>query len=97
MGENRLYESAIKWEHSTDAETVVLRTGQARLLRIVVGNGAGGTFTVYNNTAGSGDTVAVLDVANNNEGTFEFGGIILDVGLTIVNSAGSNSVTVIYE
>lgn len=96
MGDNRLYESAIKWVHSNSAETLLLRTGQAKLHRVVVGNGAGGTLTIYNNSAASGAVVSLVDLANGSEGTFEFGGIILSIGLTIVNSATSD-VTVVYE
>lgn len=94
MGDNQLYKQALKFNNTKTNVTVVLRTGQAKLHRIIVNNGTAGTFTVFNNSAASGEEVAIVDTTNPT--SLDFGGIILDVGLTIVNSATGN-VTVIYE
>ena len=94
MGDNKLYDQALKFNNTKTGTTAVLRTGQAKLHRVIVNNGAAGTFTIYNNSAASGAEVAIIDTTN--PVSLDFGGLILDVGLTIVNSATGN-VTVIYE
>lgn len=94
MSDNRLYEKGIKYAHLNSADTYVLRSGQARLLRVSVSLTAAGTATIYNNSEASGEVVSIID--SSIKGTLEFGGIFLGTGLTIVTDNAS-SMTVVYE
>lgn len=94
MGDNQLYQQALKFNNTKTGTTTTLRSGQAKLHRVIVNNGAAGTFTIFNNSEASGEEIAIVDTTN--PISLDFAGIILDVGLTIVNSSTGN-VTVIYE
>lgn len=90
------YRESRKFAHLTSGTNVLRTTGlQAWLHRITVNTGAAGTITVYNNGAGSGDTVAVITVAAGDEGSLDYN-VRLDTGCTIVLSV-TMDVTVIYE
>ena len=95
MSDNRLYEKALKWEHMTTAASGISRSGQAKLHHISVNNPAGSTTaTIYNNSVGTGEIVAVVDTSV--FGTLSFEGIPLPSGLTVVTD-GAADITVIYE
>lgn len=68
-------------------------SGPCLLKRVVVGTGAAGAITVYDNTAPSGTTVAVID--GTNPGSYEFG-IAMANGIYIDLTTGQK-ITVVYE
>ncbi len=74
--------------------TTTVKSGAGILHKIVVNTTAAGAITVYNNTAGSGATIATLK-ASIVEGTYEYD-LAFTVGLTIVTAAASD-ITVTYR
>jgi hypothetical protein len=59
------------------------------ILRRVIINTRGGvlnTFTIYDNTSGSGTVIAVIDTVNGSVRSFEYECQILRTGLTVVNA-----------
>jgi len=80
----------------TTAGTATLKYGPGVLQRIVIGNPSGTLITVYDNTAGSGTVIAIIN------STGSAGPISLnfdcpfDTGLTVV-STGTWNATVMYE
>lgn len=86
-------ESGAKAYIST-ATTTNIKTGVGTLKHIVVGETAAGAITVYDNTAASGDIIAVLK-SNIVEDTYIFN-VPFTVGLTVVTAAASK-ITVVYE
>jgi hypothetical protein len=73
--------------------TYVLKLGAGQLIKIISADNTG-SFTVYDNTAGSGTILTSID-ATAVSGLLEFG-LPFNIGLTIV-SAGNAKLTVIYE
>lgn len=94
MGDNQLYKKAIKWQHINTATAAINRSGQAKLHRIIVNRAQNGTATVYDNPTATGSVVALIDT--NQPGTYEYGGMFLSTGLTVVTTAGAD-ITVVYE
>lgn len=80
------------YKNITTATTTVLKQGTGMLHRIVINNPTG-TITVYDNTAGSGTTIAGIDSTSKGTLTFD---LPFSFGLTIVTS-GATNITVIYE
>lgn len=76
------------------ATTTTVKTGRGNLARIIVGETAAGSITIYDNTAGSGTVIGVLK-ASIVEGVYEFQ-TRFQTGLTIV-TAGASKITVIWE
>ena len=80
----------------TTANTYILKYGPGLLHRITLNNPTGTLLTVYDNTAGSGTTLAVINTpAQANPVTLEFG-IQFSNGLTVV-STGTWDATIAYE
>jgi hypothetical protein len=94
-----LYREAKKWMHFDVAGTYVLRpTGQSAWLHsVVLGDPGNGTITIYNNGAGSGEVVAVMETTANSvtKRAYVFD-VRLDTGLTLVVVADSDFL-VVYE
>lgn len=90
-----IYKNALKYVHMAGAATAITRSGRAVLHRVVI-NGAGGSgdLTIYDNNAASGAVVAVIDLTV--IGTFDFAGLVLTTGLTVVTDQTAD-VTVVYE
>lgn len=86
--------------HIAGVATTVLKYGAGRLHRIVNNRGtvATGSVTVYDNTAGSGTVLAVIDTSQSgaNPGTLEYQ-VNFYTGLTIVTVGGNTDLTVVYE
>ena len=81
------------------ATTTVVKSGAGRLARIVVNTAvAGGVITIYNNTAGSGTTIATITMpATLLQNHFEIEyNCRFHTGLTIVTSAATN-ITVVHD
>lgn len=76
------------------ATTTVVKTGAGVLHKIVVNTTAAGTIVVYDNTAGSGSTIATLKASIvENSYTYD---TPFTTGLTIVTAAASD-ITVTYR
>ncbi|MES0168255.1 hypothetical protein NKJ87_20070 [Mesorhizobium sp. M0027] len=78
--------------HISTATTTTIKSGKGLLSKIVIGTGAAGTATIYDNTTGTGTVIGVIDCAAQRT-------IMLDVtfatGLTIVTT-GTADITVAY-
>jgi len=93
---NTLYREGRKFAHLTSGTNILRATGESAWLhRVTVNTGAAGTITVYNNGAASGDVVAVITVAANDEVFLDYD-VRLDTGLTVVLSV-TMDITVVYE
>ena len=58
---------------------------------------ASNTFTIYDNTSGSGTVIAAIDTVNGVSGHFEYN-VAFSTGLTVVDATGTSAdITVIYE
>ena len=58
---------------------------------------ASNTFTIYDNTSGSGTVIAAIDTVNGVSGYFEYN-VAFSTGLTVVDATGTSAdITVIYE
>ncbi len=79
---------------STNTTTVV-RTGAAQLSRIILGETAAGTITIYDGVNTNGTVIAVLK-ASIAEGTYDFNDVRCVTGLTVVTAAASK-LTVVYK
>lgn len=89
-------ETEASYKHITTAATTVCKYGAGRLHRITINNAGGTLCTVYDNTAGSGTVIAIINTpAQANPVTLEYG-IPFGTGLTIV-STGTWDLTVIME
>ena len=91
--------SASSYAHLNSTGTTTIKSGAGILRRVVVNtNGSGSnTFTIYDNTAGSGTVIATIDTVNAVGGFFEYG-LAFSIGLTVVSATGTSAdITVIYE
>lgn len=82
--------------HGTTAATTVLKYGPGTLHRMTLNNPGGTLITLYDNTAGSGTVIAVINTpstANPVTLTYE---IEFNIGLTVV-STGTWDFTIIYQ
>lgn len=80
---------------STSATTVV-KSGPGILVSVVVNTKGtvASTITIYDNTAGSGTVISVIDSLNN-VGTFTFN-CLMAIGITVVTT-GAPDITVVYR
>jgi len=87
------------WVHASTNSTVTAKSGAGILRRVVVntkGNTAN-TLTLYNNTAASGNIIAVIDTVNAVGGMFDYE-LPFSTGLTFTLAGGSAAdITVIFE
>ncbi len=90
---NDRYSESRRYVHMTAAGNAINRSGQAKLLRVVVNDPTAVTLTLYDSNTASGAVIAVIDC--NGPGTYEYG-ILLSVGLT-ADLSGTSDVTVIYQ
>ena len=91
--------SASSYAHLNSTGTTTIKSGAGILRRVVINtNGsASNTFTVYDNTSGSGTVIAAIDTVNGVSGHFEYN-VAFSTGLTIVSASGTSAnATVIYE
>jgi len=91
--------SASSYAHLNSTGTTTIKSGAGILRRVVVNtNGSGSnTFTIYDNTSGSGTVIATIDTVNAVGGFFEYG-LAFSIGLTVVSATGTSAdITVIYE
>lgn len=82
----------------TTTGTTTIKSGAGIFRRLVINTkGAlSNTFTIYDNTAGSGTVIATVDTFNST-GSLEYG-LAFSTGLTIVSASGTSAnATVIYE
>lgn len=81
------------YSHISTATTTTPKSGKGLLSKIIVNSGvAAATATVYDNTAGSGTVIAVIDCANPRQIELD---IAFGTGLTIVTSSTAD-ITVAY-
>ncbi len=80
----------------TTAGTYNLKYGPGTLHRIVLNNPTGTLITVYDNTVGSGTTLAVLNTPSQANPVCLDYGIVFNTGLTVV-STGTWDATISYE
>ena len=91
--------SASSYAHLNSTGTTTIKSGAGILRRVVINTkgGAFNTFTVYDNTSGSGTVIAAIDTANGVSGYFEYN-VAFSTGLTVVDAIGTSAdITVIYE
>ena len=87
------------YRNITSATTTVVKTGTGALMGVIVNAAvASGTITIYDNTAGSGTTIATITypatlLANHN--VFPYF-CKFTTGLTIVTT-GTANITVVYK
>ena len=82
----------------TTTGTTTIKSGAGIFRRLVINTKgvSSNTFTIYDNTAGSGTVIATVDTVNST-GSLEYG-LAFSTGLTIVSAAGTSAnATVIYE
>ncbi len=82
----------------TTTGTTTIKSGAGIFRRLVINTkgGSSNTFTIYDNTAGSGTVIATVDTVNST-GSLEYG-LAFSTGLTIVSASGTSAnATVIYE
>jgi hypothetical protein len=91
--------SASSYAHLNSTGTTTIKSGAGILRRVVVNtNGSvSNTFTIYDNTSGSGTVIAAIDTVNGVSGHFEYN-VAFSTGLTVVDATGASAdITVIYE
>jgi hypothetical protein len=91
--------SASSYAHLNSTGTTTIKSGAGILRRVVINTRGGvlNTFTIYDNTSGSGTVIAVIDTVNGVSGQFEYN-VAFSTGLTVVNATGTSAdITVIYE
>lgn len=79
--------------------TFVIASHGAMLGSVIVNSvgATGNTLTIYNNSAGSGDIVAVIDTTSSNMPQRDYN-IMLSQGLTCVMATGTTAdITITYE
>lgn len=86
---------ALTMKYIEGATTTVVKATTGTFYRISVLDGSGvNTVTIYDNTAGSGPIIAIINVAKLS-GTIEFGGVFT-VGLTVVSTGADTKLSVVY-
>jgi len=91
--------SASSYAHLNSTGTTTIKSGAGILRRVVVNTYGSGsnTFTIYDNTSGSGTVIAAIDTVNGVSGHFEYN-VAFSTGLTVVDATGTSAdITVIYE
>ena len=84
------------YKHVVGATTTILKYGAGTLKDIIIGD-AGTLCTVYDNTAGSGTVIAVLDTSATSATAVNFADCPFYTGLTLVTTGGGSDITVVYE
>ena len=90
--------SASSYAHLNSTGTTTIKSGAGILRRVVINTkgSASNTFTIYDNTSGSGTVIAAIDTVNGVSGHFEYN-VAFSTGLTVVNASGTSAdITVIY-
>jgi len=82
--------TAYKYAHLAGAGTTVVASGRVTLHSVTVGT-AGTTITIYDNTAASGQVIAIIGAIT---GTFVYD-VQCNIGITVV-VAGSGDACVTY-
>jgi hypothetical protein len=83
-----------KFSYISTATTTTVKSGSGILEKIIVSTvGSSSTATIYDNTAGSGTVVGVINT--DSLGTYNYGGRFA-TGLTIV-TVGTPKITVVYR
>jgi hypothetical protein len=91
--------SASSYAHLNSTGTTTIKSGAGILRRVVINTkgSASNTFTIYDNTSGSGTVIAAIDTVNGVSGHFEYN-VAFSTGLTVVDATGTSAdITVIYE
>ena len=91
--------SASSYAHLNSTGTTTIKSGAGILRRVVVNTkgSSSNTFTIYDNTVGSGTVITTIDTVNAVGGFFEYG-LAFSIGLTVVSATGTSAdITVIYE
>ena len=91
--------SASSYAHLNSTGTTTIKSGAGILRRVVINTKGTGsnTFTIYDNTSGSGTVIAAIDTANGVSCHFEYN-VAFSTGLTVVDATGTSAdITVIYE
>lgn len=91
--------SASSYAHLNSTGTTTIKSGAGILRRVVINKkgSASNTFTIYDNTSGSGTVIAAIDTVNGVSGYFEYN-VAFSTGLTVVDATGTSAdITVIYE
>ena len=91
--------SASSYAHLNSTGTTTIKSGAGILRRVVINTkgGALNTFTIYDNTSGSGTVIAAIDTTSGVLGNFEYN-VAFSTGLTVVDAIGTSAdITVIYE
>ena len=86
------------FHHSASNTTTTIKSGAGVLKRVTVNTigSASNTCTIYDNTAGSGTIIAVIDPTQAQR-TFEYD-LVFSTGLTIVTATGTAAdLTVVYQ
>jgi len=81
----------------TGAATTVIKSGAGYLRRVVISGPANSTITLYDNTAGSGTIIAVINSSNGGDPTYLEYGINFSIGLTVVTTGAGSNYNVLYS
>lgn len=86
------------YKNITTSATTVIKSGVTVLHRVVVNNpGSTWTVAIYDNTAGSGSTVATISPETAGGGNFDYDAGLSN-GLTVVTSGTTaGDITVVYD
>lgn len=88
-------DSAFTYKNLNGAATTTVKSGAGVLHAITINTTAAATIVVYDNTAGSGTTIASIAASPAIGSTFRFD-VAFATGLTIV-IAGASDITVSYR
>jgi hypothetical protein len=89
-------EPPYKYNHIAGAATTTVKTGVGILHTISLNTPATGTISIFDNTAGSGTTIAIINATTSVVPTTLDYDVGFNTGLTIVSSA-SQDITVSYS
>ncbi len=90
------FETAPTYKHITTATTTICKYGPGMLHVVNFNNPTNNAVTIYNNTAASGEVIAVITPQTNNVPFVMDYHVGFSIGLTIV-TAGTPDLTIIYE
>lgn len=86
------------WTHMAAAATRVIHTRAATLGSVILNTGAASaTLTIYDNSAGSGNVIAIIDCSNTAQGVMRTYNVHCPQGITAVMAAGNADVTITTE
>lgn len=88
--------SAPKYVHISTATTTICKYGAGTLQSVILNNPTNNSITIYDNTAGSGTIIAVINPGASAVPVALFYGIDFSTGLS-VTTAGTPDITVVYE